>query len=624
MKNPLICILILFLLAAGATADNDAGRESPFSLGSGVRGLGMGGNLVGLPDGASSIFWNPAALTSLNKKSFDLMYARLLSESHYGTAAMAYPLTPTCTMGGAVAYTGVGDIIKRVNWLDYGRFSYDHFQATIGIGYDMIADTLSDLSLGASLNTQFQYLDNQSATGFGGDLAVFYKPDFKLGILGKPSFGLAARDINIKGLRLDDATDTYPVRVSAGMGLDGFRLPEEWKLRVHVSLEKQKGRNLKIHTGTETIYKNTFAVRFGYDHDRLACGIGINYKNFRFDYALYPVNPLDDFDVWFHRFGLSVRWGKPPSDKLQERLEEEQARQYRNYRDRADDYFAEGNYDSSYVYYQRALALDASDSHSQDRIGLIESIFESQRKQESEEITRNELLDQYLREARRNLDRGNYALAQRFVQLARNIDPDDEQLKSLKESIDSTIERKILELLEQARQAETDGRLAEAIRRYNTILEMSPDDETYRDLEDRIGTRINLPSLISNGVEKYYSGDLVGARDDFEAVLQYAPDNAVARDYLVRIEQVLQQQPTEPTTEPAVEPSSRIRDRSEEIQNDDQAWSLYTQALEKYDQGNYREAIDLWRRVLNLYPNDEKTLENIRQAELRLESEGGP
>ena len=62
-----IIFLSLALIIAVSTLvlAGDGGRESQFSIGSGVRAVGMGGGFVGLADDASAIYWNQAALARL-------------------------------------------------------------------------------------------------------------------------------------------------------------------------------------------------------------------------------------------------------------------------------------------------------------------------------------------------------------------------------------------------------------------------------------------------------------------------------------------------------------------------------------------------------------------------------
>ncbi|HPC12149.1 MAG TPA: hypothetical protein PK112_08635, partial [candidate division Zixibacteria bacterium] len=53
---------------------------------------------------------------------------------------------------------------------------------------------------------------------------------------------------------------------------------------------------------------------------------------------------------------------------------------------------------------------------------------------------------------------------------------------------------------------------------------------------------------------------------------------------------------------------------------DPEAWQLYLEGLRFMRNQEYQKAIDAWEKVLERYPGNEATLDNIEQARLRLKS----
>ncbi|UCD93960.1 MAG: UPF0164 family protein [Candidatus Zixiibacteriota bacterium] len=63
-----ISLCLIMSVMHGPSFAGDAGQESPFSIGSGVRALSMGGGLVAMADDASKFYCNQAGLALLERK----------------------------------------------------------------------------------------------------------------------------------------------------------------------------------------------------------------------------------------------------------------------------------------------------------------------------------------------------------------------------------------------------------------------------------------------------------------------------------------------------------------------------------------------------------------------------
>jgi len=90
--------------------------------GVGARALGMGGAFVGLADDATSAYWNPAGLSTLDRPEFAYMHAeRFAGIVSFDFAGAAWPLSEKSTFGVSFYRSGVNDIKNTLDAWDEAR-----------------------------------------------------------------------------------------------------------------------------------------------------------------------------------------------------------------------------------------------------------------------------------------------------------------------------------------------------------------------------------------------------------------------------------------------------------------------------------------------------------------------
>ncbi len=599
------CIALMILISAGSSVHaGDAGRESHFSIGSGVRAVGMGGGFVGLADDASSIYWNQAAMARLNNQEINLMHVTLFEGSIFDVASYVYPNARVGGFGFSFMRLGTSDIVRRQDWSDQGEFSYSAWQILVGYGRELHGG----FSLGSALKIVGQSLDNKSSNGVGVDVS-FHKSLSK-----KISAGINFQDIVAPHLRLSETPEVYPTTVLAGLGIKDLRLGSGFRHNIGLGLEKTDERSLKLHLGAESIYRQYLALRAGYDRDNLTFGFGIYYKRIRLDYAYKFMDGLTDS----HRLGLSFDIGTSVSDQIrqEEELEsakgstlilDERKRQFHFFKDLADTYYRNNSYDSAYIFYHRALAFNEDDRESHDRIEQIDqtrkTLLEKARRQKSEKDIIQPILEDYYNQAKSFTDKGSYASALDLINLALEVSPGDKRFVSLRARTIEIRETEIRKLMDFASRAEKDGRYADALTLYNRILELSPDNTAVKQLISQTSAELYIAQLVSKGMELYTNGNLTQAKHQFEEALKEDSKNRVAIEYLSKISTAMQE-------------ASDL----EELQKDETVWKTYLTALEHFRNGDYETAIRLWEEVLKSYPGNKNTINNIEQARLRLKT----
>jgi tetratricopeptide (TPR) repeat protein len=605
MRIPLrafLPFLILVLAASGVSYAGDAGRESHFSIGSGVRAVGLGGGFVGLVDDASAVYWNQAALAYLEHQEINLMHISLFEGTAYDAASYVYPHYKWGGIGISYMRLGTGDIIKRIDWNEFDKFTFSTSQLIVGYGRKVEAG----FAVGAALKIVNQSMDRESTYGIAFDLS-FVKP-----ICDHLTTGMIFQDIIPSRLRLGQTDESTPYDIMAGIGVRNIFPIRGLRQNVNLAIEIPEERSVKLHAGFESIYREYFDFRAGFDRDNLTFGFGLYYSQFRFDYAYRIMDGIADS----HRFGLSVTIGASVSEKVRREaalqdargsylILDDRERQFEFYKRTGDNYYQVGELDSAFVYYQRALAY-RDDNGVRTKISIIEEARGLLTEQEKQAINQARLqetvIDEYYSQAEDFYNLGMLQASSRLIDKGLQLSPGHEKFLSLKEKVAEAREERIMKLIDEAAQAEKENRLADALIAYNSILDQSPDDLTAVRLKARVAHAIDLAREISNGVDFFLAGNLDASQQSFQLVLKSDPGNIVAQEYLNRIAS-LRSQPSE----------------QKRLEDDEKVWKVYLQALEYYREGDYENAIKLWEQVLQSYPGNEQTLNNIRQARLRLE-----
>ncbi len=286
-----LCWLLLGGLVYAASISFD-----PAEVGIGARPLALGKAYVGQADDASSIFLNPAGLSSQNKLQFVSMYSQLFqSESyltlgiantfHFGTLGLGYinVSSPNIEVvefvGGIPTVTGYTSFRSGAFFLTYSRKVSEKLQ----IGGNLKLYTQGFSGGGATYEAL-------SGSGMDADLGIKFNPSKWF------SLGLAAQSFVPSSMggkftwNSDAPAETIPSLVKAGVSakLFGEQAWREWE-RADITLLYDYDYSLSTdnlsHIGLEVQPVAPFTLRLGSDNGRLAAGIGFSYEDFTFDYA---------------------------------------------------------------------------------------------------------------------------------------------------------------------------------------------------------------------------------------------------------------------------------------------------------------------------------------------------
>jgi len=597
-------ILAALLLFGGNVIAGDAGAETPFSQGAGARSLGLGGGFTSLATDATAIYYNPAGLGYLTYPEASFMHSVLFEGTIYDFASAVYPISVANGLGVGLMRIGTDDIIKRENYANRGKFNYSYSQIVMSYGLNF--NPL--LGVGVSFKVVNQSIGDQSDFGVGLDVGLRSQIHKHL------SIGVIARDLIPADLQLNGIVEQTPRSAMGGVSLKDIALTEHAMVSAAIDLEKFDDRSLRVHAGGELSFHQTLALRFGYDKDDFTFGAGLSRGPLRIDYAYKLHDYLEDT----HHFSLSILLGRSVKERTARLLAmetpsrplTEEEVNLAQLRDRADNFFRRFELDSALVYYRQFHAIDSTDTEIARTIPAIEHAQRMQVEQEGRLRTAERDLELYVRNfyarARVFYDQGNYSAARDLLDLIFDIKPVNVQALQLREMIDEAVVREIAAGLDTARIAERDGQIVRAIEAYNRILELDPDNQDASSARQKALESLDWPQQLSLGISLFERGRLTEARRRFRTVLTMKPGEAVALEYLKKIE--------EPSG--GQEPASL-----EDLQRNPRIWQRYLDGLRFMRNGEYENAIAEWEEILKIYPKNPSTLNNIEQARLRLETE---
>lgn len=307
MNRGRLLLLALVLPAAGWAGDFDSAARGTAAakflrLGVGARAIGLGEAYTALADEASAVYWNPAALTRIEKRSATFMHTAYLGSSYFDFAAYGQRVGERSGFGIGLQRFTAGEIAETdQSGTDVGSFNPTDLAVTLGA-----AHVLDGFSLGGNVKyVQSEIIDTARTVAV--DLGALSP-----GLL-EDRLRLALAVSNLGGtMKFESESEDLPLTVRAG---GAYKIRKNWA----VTLDAAAPRDSRIYAaaGTEYLLAVSEAVelagRLGFNTrtigdvsgiNGLSLGLGFNFKAFSVDYALLPVGSLGQA----HYLSLSAKF----------------------------------------------------------------------------------------------------------------------------------------------------------------------------------------------------------------------------------------------------------------------------------------------------------------------------
>jgi tetratricopeptide (TPR) repeat protein len=544
-RAAMVAAVLIGMLAGVVPAfAQDGGTQSIFVLGAGSRAISLGRAFVASADDASAVYWNPGALKNVGSTQFMAMYMPLYGDftgADYTYFGFVYPTLSAGAFG--VGYTRVGSTFDRydASSVPLGEGTYSESQLMFSYAFERHLGWLGGtLATGGTFKISRQTIDPFSSNAPGVDLGFRYTPDWAQSI----ALGLTLQDLAGSQYKLDLESDSIDRTIMAGLGYTK-KFEGGAALRFMLQYDRPERADPSVHAGAEYAFSRFVSLRLGYDKDTATFGLGIGAFNYGLDYAFYSRNdPGTNQAVTF-----TANIGKSLDEKREE--------------------IAQG----------RAA---------EEKL-LIQKAFESR-------IATHRTQAQQLEAS------GDYAGALTEWQIVLGYAPDDPEA------------------------------LARSAAARDQVIQQQA--ATVRDAE----TQAVVRARFAHGLDLFNQNDFLGARNEWHAVLDADSSNAAARDYLRRTQARIDElvtghiehartlenqnrltesiaewnnvQQYDPNNAQAKAAIDRIRGKIESVSQDYAATqrrlrtvTLYNDALQKYNAGQYQDAMKDLNELLTLQPD---------------------
>jgi tetratricopeptide (TPR) repeat protein len=484
IRNLLGTILIVSatMLAPCRTAHAGSyGTELPFVLGTDARASALGMAFTGTGGKASAQFFNPAGLSTVERKEICAFRTVLFdSKSLYHTLSYTHPLLRHGAFGITMMRLDVGGIEER----DTGNMllsnDLKNSQSRILLGYG--SNLYGALAFGFNLKIDYQSFGGFSATGVGLDIGITAHQHLT-GLRGIKSVseGLMIYNAVEPTLKLASEKVPDPSRLALGLAVQG----EAGRIAFQTFFDLVNPRYSPFiaRFGQELSYLDMLSLRFGLEGTTPTYGFGAAYGNVSFDYA-YRSEDLGSN----HRFSLSFAFG-PSTTELKERE-----------REMLESRMNRGMNEKMHAWEQAQVA---SALHSADSLFALK----------------------------------NYGEARRYYEMAAFWAPESERAKNRIKLCN------YYEAIRKSDERMQEGAYTEALMILKNITAIAPDDSivSYRirickqKIAETKNTAALAERLFNRGVDLYAEGKILEALSLFEECLKIDQRNRLASEYIDKI-----------------------------------------------------------------------------------------
>jgi tetratricopeptide (TPR) repeat protein len=577
--------------------------------------MALGGAVVAYPTDPTTVYWNPAGLEVLSRKSLSVFYASFLEGTSYQYVGFAYPTLYIGSFGIGVARIATGGIIRRdQTFQNLGEFGYD--QSEIFFSY---AKTVwNQWIVGGSFKLERQSIDRYSDIGFGVDVGVLYTFLSDNVFLENLRVGAIVQNAYSPRLNTGETTDYVPHRIRVGIAKPLYFGDGSMPLVLLFGLNKGDQEDLRISAGLEFSYQNMGMLRMGFNEDGLMFGAGAQFRHLQLDYAYAR---LADGELGAsHRFSLTFEFGPTREELLAEeearlrreierRVAMEQERERRAQVNRllneGKQFYANGNYFEALIRFSQALELDKGNPEAERMLQETNARIQEQRQKELEAQLKQIQEEQRRQEIESNVklhvDRGlqflneqKYHEAIREFNRALEYQPNSQTILDLIARANKEIKRRIDELIRQADEAAKRKDYNEAIRLLNRAQLLAQTDTARKDkILQRIAElekKLNVLDYYRQGLFAYREKRWEEAMNFLKKALQLSPNDPDIQHYYqeARRRALAREEPLPPELE--------VR---------------FNQALKLYLEDKLEEAIRILQELERLRPYNKTILETL-------------
>jgi len=643
--------LLLFLLAVSpavrAQTSATGGTQSPFVLGAGARALALGGAYVAMPRDPSAVYWNPAGLELLQRKSATFFYTNLPLGTSYNFIGFVYPTLSFGTIGFGAIHIGTGDIkLTNINNQPLGTENYGQSEFIFSYAKELPMEW-THLTVGASIKLEVQNFfpglsapqggfdpgeaEKQSDNGVGIDLGFMYRPEWS-GFLEGLSIGVNFQNIYRPELRVGNESEPLPAIFRIGVAKPISLREGQDQVTLYADFNQGERAPAEFHFGTEYVYRQSFSLRAGYNQGQPSFGLGYEFSPFRLDYSYgsFSSSPFGQS----HRVSFTIEFGKSRTElraeadsiRMQEIASQALLRQKLVVKEQYEDSMTEGrrayeegkyidafaSFSSAIDFAKQLTTLDyeqgvASLEDARDWFQRAESELEKEKEksiqQAMQEAREREaqaqlkaFVDQQFEKGMKFFQKGRYQKAIDQWQLVLDRVGSNPLIEEWIAAARGKMAGQVRQMIKRADRLAAQGKYLDAIGMLNEARGLNVTDEERQQIARKIRryqTRLNFEELYQQGLIYYNNKNWQAAMQAFEEALKIEPKNSTVERYYeeAKARALAKQQ----------EMPAEVRRR-------------FQQGFRLYQRGRFEEAIRVWEELLKVQPYNKTILDAIDRA----------
>jgi len=293
-------VTLLFGFAAASAADINSGAgTSAFSflkINVSARAVAMGGAFTGLADDESSLYYNPAGITSFEEDRYILGYHNYFVDMQSGFAGYIHALDTSKVIGFYASYLNYGSFTETDQ---FGNTTGEFSGGDVLLAVSFAFESGYHLGIGATAKFIYEKIQDYSATGAALDLGAKYTGERQ-----RWAVGVVIQNLGAQFSALGEEKDKLPLSFRIG----GSMTPRGLPLRLASDVVIPTDNDPVLALGTEYFALKPFYIRLGWNtfgsnfragdsDDKLAgfsVGAGFDIKRLQISYAFSPSADLGE------------------------------------------------------------------------------------------------------------------------------------------------------------------------------------------------------------------------------------------------------------------------------------------------------------------------------------------
>lgn len=355
-RSPLMLILVITTIIvfvnipSHATTNVGTAGAQFLKIGPGARVDSLGGAFSAIANDVTTIYWNPAGLSQLEKLSFSDTHTIWLADVRYNYLACAIPIEHVGTLGTSITFLNVPDTeITTLAQPDGTGLWYSAWDTAVSLAYAReLYHEESGVRLSIGINTKYihQQIHRESANGVAIDVGTLYHTGWRSLRIGMsfsnfgPEMRFSGPDLQTGAEEAGDernadyrpfpdttnpsrkaelATIEYPLPTNFRIGIAYDLIDNETNLlTIALDGNHPNDNSERLNFGLEYWYRKMAAIRAGYklrlgpdrldDEEGITLGFGTHLKfkqtMVSLDYAYADFGHLQNA----HRLSLGLKF----------------------------------------------------------------------------------------------------------------------------------------------------------------------------------------------------------------------------------------------------------------------------------------------------------------------------